>query len=123
VGTAVPLSQCADNSLDEFKVDGSYYWHNAVGLTVSAFETTGSTNPIIYGGYRTTRPDSSGWQLQLDGTPFGGRKSPFGPRINMRVGVQYTHYSRFNGARFNYDFSGRNARDNDTFRVFTWVAL
>lgn len=118
-----PLSQCADNSLDEFKVDGSYYWHDAVGLTVSAFDTTGSTNPIVYGGYRTMRPDSSGWQLQFDGTPFGGRKSPFGPRFNMRVGVQYTHYTRFNGARFNYDFSGRNAPDNDTFRVFTWVAF
>lgn len=121
--SAVPMSQCADNSLDEFKVDGSYYWHNAVGLTVSAFDITGSANPIIYGGYRTMRPDSSGWQLQLDGTPFGGRKSPFGPRFNMRVGVQYTHYTRFNGARFNYDFSGRNAPDNDMFRVFTWVAF
>ena len=120
---AVQLSQCADNSLDEFKVDGSYYWHNAVGLTVSAFDTTGSANPIIYGGYRTMRPDSSGWQLQLDGTPFGARKSPFGPRFNMRVGVQYIHYTRFNGARFNYDFTGRNAPDNDTFRVFTWVAF
>lgn len=118
-----PLADCAKNSLEEVHLDGSYYWHNAVGLTVSAFDTTGSTNPIIYGGYRTSRPDSSGWQLQLDGTPFGGRKSPFGPRFNMRVGVQYTHYTRFNGARFNYDFTGRNAPDNDTLRVFTWVAF
>lgn len=119
----VPLSQCARNKLDEFRIDGSYYWHNTVGLTVSAFDTTGSVNPILYSGYKTMRPDSAGYQLQLDGTPFGGRKSPFGPRFNMRVGVQYTHYTPFNGSRFNYDFSGRNAPDNDTFRMFTWVAF
>lgn len=118
-----PLSDCANNKLDEFRIDGSYYWRNAVGLTASGFETTGSTSPITYSGYRTMRPDSLGWQLQLDGTPFGRSNSPLGPRFNMRVGVQYTHYNRFNGSRFNYDFTGRNARDNDTVRVFTWVAF
>ena len=40
----------------------------------------------------------------------------------MRIGVQYTVYSKFNGARTNYDSAGANASDNNTFRVFTWVA-
>ena len=62
----VPLSECADNSLDEVHVDSSYYWHNAVGLTVSAFDVTGSTNPIIYGDFRAMRPNSSGLQFQID---------------------------------------------------------
>lgn len=118
-----PLSECAHNTLNEFHVDGSYYWHNAVGLTVSAFDVTGSKNPLIYPDFRTMRPNSSGLQFQLDGTPFGRGKSPFGPRFNMRVGVQYTIYTRFNGARRDFDFTGRNASDNNTLRVFTWVAF
>ena len=60
--------------------------------------------------------------LQLDGTPFGDGGSPLGPRFNMRVGVQYTAYSRFNGAAHNYDGAGANASDNNTLRVFTWFA-
>jgi len=32
----------------------------------------------------------------------------------MRVGLQYTGYSKFNGASSNYDGFGRNASDNDT---------
>jgi hypothetical protein len=118
-----PLSECADNKLNEFHVDGSYYWHNAVGLTVSAFDVTGSKNPLIYPDFRTMRPSSSGLQFQLDGTPFGRGKSPLGPRFNMRVGIQYTLYTRFNGARRDFDLTGRNASDNNTLRVFTWVAF
>jgi hypothetical protein len=69
------------------------------------------------------RPSSSGLQFQLDGTPFGRGKSPLGPRFNMRVGIQYTLYTRFNGARRDFDLTGRNASDNNTLRVFTWVAF
>jgi hypothetical protein len=69
------------------------------------------------------RPDNSGLQFQVDGTPFGRGKSPLGPRFNMRMGVQYTLYTRFNGAHLNYEDTGRNAADNNTLRVFTWVAF
>jgi hypothetical protein len=40
----------------------------------------------------------------------------------MRVGVQYTLYSRFDGAGKNFDGAGANASDNNTLRVFTWFA-
>ena len=40
----------------------------------------------------------------------------------MRVGVQYTAYFRFDGAGQNFDGFGRNASDNNTLRVFTWIA-
>ena len=118
-----PLSDCANNSLHEIRGDASYYWRNAVGLTVSPFHVGGSSNPIIYANNRTFRPNSTGVLFQFDGTPFGRGKSPFGPRFNMRVGVQYTVYTRFNGARFDYDGTGRNASDNNTLRVFTWAAF
>jgi len=37
------------------------------------------------------------------------------------VGAQYTAYFQFNGAARNFDGSGRNASDNNTFRVFSWI--
>ena len=44
-------------------------------------------------------------------------------RLNVRVGVQYTFYTQFNGAGSNFDFVGTNAADNNTLRVFTWFAF
>lgn len=119
----MPLSQCADDTLNEVRANGSYYWHDAIGATISAFDVSGSRNPLIYADNRTMRPNSSGIQLQLDGTLFGRGKSPLGPRPNVRVGVQYTIYSRFDGASHDFDGSGRNASDNNTLRVFTWIAF
>lgn len=60
--------------------------------------------------------------LQIDGTPFGAGKSPLGPRFNTRIGVQYTAYAMFDGAARDYDRLGHNAGDNNTLRVFAWVA-
>lgn len=119
----IPLSECADDTLNEVRADASYYWHDAIGFTVSPFSITGSANPVIYADNRTFKPNSSGVQFQVDGTPFGRGKSPLGPRFNMRVGVQYTVYSKFNGARRDFDGTGRDASDNNTLRVFTWVAF
>jgi hypothetical protein len=60
--------------------------------------------------------------LQLDATPWGDGKSPLGRRFNTRVGVQYTAYTRFNGARDNWDDAGSNAADNNALRLFIWSA-
>ena len=114
---------CSDNSLSDLRADASYYWRNKVGATVAVFDTYGPANPILYADNRTFKPDSSGVTLQLDGTPFGGSGSPLGPRFNVRVGVQYTIYARFDGAGTNYDGAGAKASDNNTVRVFSWVAF
>ena len=118
-----PLSDCADGTLNEVRADASYYWHNAIGASIGAFNLNGSRNPAIYGDNRTFRPNSSGFQFQVDGTPFGQSSSPLGPRFNMRVGIQYTAFTRFDGARSNYDNTGRRASDNNTLRIFSWLAF
>jgi hypothetical protein len=120
-GVACPTSI----SLNDVRVDASYYWRNKIGATVQVFNTTASANPFVFGnvdGFRTNRPDSTGVTLQLDGTPFGAGTSPLGPRFNMRLGVQYTFYTEFNGAASNWDGAGAKASDNNSFRVFTWIA-
>jgi hypothetical protein len=115
-------SDCARNDLDDLRLDASYYWRNQIGVTAGAFDTFGSANPVLHADNRTLRPNSSGLVFQVDGTPFGGGSQP-ARRINLRVGVQYTHYLQFDGAARNFDGSGRNASDNDTLRVFTWLAF
>lgn len=118
-----PLRTCANGSLNEVRGDISYYWRNKIGATIGAFDITGRRNASLYSGNRIDRPDSTGLLLQLDGTPFSGPNSPFGTRFATRVGIQYTAYSRFDGAKLDYDGTGRNASDNNTIRVFTWVAF
>jgi hypothetical protein len=112
----------ARQTLEDLRVDASYYWRNKVGFTLGAFDTWGTTDATLYGGVPMPRPNSSGLLLQLDGTPFGAGGSPLGKRFNMRVGVQYTNYFSFDGAGANYDGLGRGAADNNTVRVFTWIA-
>jgi hypothetical protein len=117
---AASPGRCAHGDLSDIRGDVSYYWRDKIGATVAVFDTTGSANPTLYAGNRTFRPDSTGVMVQLDGTPFGA--APLLKRFNMRVGVQYTAYTRFNGAGSNWDGAGAKASDNNTLRVFTWIA-
>jgi hypothetical protein len=39
------------------------------------------------------------------------------------VGIQYTHYGKFNGRRHNFDGAGANAADNNVLRMFSWIAF
>jgi hypothetical protein len=113
------------NTLEEFEADLSYYWHNQIGFTVGYFSNWGSADALLYAGNRTVRPDSAGFILQLDGTPFGSGDtvSFFGNHLNLRVGLQYRLFTQFDGAASNFDGAGSNSSGNDTFRIFTWVAL
>jgi hypothetical protein len=109
-------------SLNDLRADVSYYWRNKIGLTVAGFDTFGSANQVIHASNRTFKPDSTGVMLQLDATPFGGLPQPE-RRPNLRVGVQYTIYTRFNGAGANFDGAGGRASGQNTLRVFTWIAF
>jgi len=112
-----------NDTLNDFRVDASYYWQNMIGGTVQVFNTWGSTDPLLYAGNSTFKPDSTGVVFQVDGTPFGVTPSSLGRRFNIRVGLQYTLYTKFNGAASNFNGLGRNASDNDALRVFVWLAM
>ncbi len=125
-GTADPggvlAAGCGHSDLNDLRLDASYYWRDKIGLTLGAFDTFGSANPTLYPDNRTFKPDSTGVTVQLDGTPFGGASQPL-RRLNMRLGLQYTIYTRFDGARRDFDGAGRNASANNTLRFFTWFAF
>ncbi len=111
------------NTLNDLRFDASYYWQNKIGGTVQFFRTWGTADSLLYAGNSTLRPDSSGYVFQIDFTPFGATDAPLGGRFSTRMGVQYFLFTKFNGAKSNYDGLGRNASDNNTVRLFIWFAI
>ena len=114
---------CAKVTLNEWRGVLGYSWHNKIGASISGFSITGTGNPALYAGNATSSPNSNGVTGQLDYTPWSAGNSPLGIRANVRLGMQYTAYGKFNGAWHNYDGSNSNAADNNTLRFFTWVAF
>ena len=116
--------------LNSFIANASYYYNRSYGATVGAFSTNGSSDYTLYaqdpvgdlGAYKNGRPNSSGYILQADWTPFGKTDSFLFPYINARLGAQYTHYIHFNGGGADYTGDGRSANKNDTFLLFLWLA-
>jgi hypothetical protein len=68
-------------------------------------------------------PDSRGYIAKLEWVPFGKIGSFASPWVNVRMGLQYTGYWRFNGGSGNYDGSGRSARDNNSLFLYSWFAF
>jgi hypothetical protein len=118
----------ADNSLEFFSVDLSYAYQRTWVASINEFTTTGDTDATLYApgslsGSNNGSPDSNGYRLQLEYVPFGKLDSYARPWLNLRLGLQYTGYSKFNGGTSNYDGSGRSAHDNDTMFAFFWVII
>jgi len=44
-------------------------------------------------------------------------------RSNVKLSLQYTLYSHFDGGRRNYDGLGHNAADNNTLYLEAWIAF
>lgn len=116
------------HTLNSARASVSYYRQNTYGLTGALFDSWGTRDTGLFeeeedGGSRTGKPNTSGFILQADWTPFGKENSPLNPWLNLRLGIQYTGYFKFNGARHDYDGSGRNASDNNTLFAFADVAF
>jgi hypothetical protein len=125
---ALGLTANSKDSLNEFKANVSWYHDKTYGLTAGVFSTTGSADPVLYpvediSGSRIGVPDTRGYVLQADWTPFGKEDSFASPWANLRLGLQYTGYTKFNGASNNYDGAGRKASDNNTLFLFSWIAF
>jgi hypothetical protein len=111
-------------SLNQFKLSASYHFRQTYGVTASRFATHGSRDATLYGdGFAGGSPDTSGYILQADWTPFGKENSWGAPWANLRLGAQYTWYNKFNGTGHNYDGNGRNAGDNNTLFLSAWLSF
>jgi hypothetical protein len=55
--------------------------------------------------------------------PLGKLHSWGRPWVNLRIGLQYTGYLRFNGGASNYDGFGGSASQNNSLFLFSWMAF
>ena len=106
----------AANHLNSLKFDGTYHWTNKFTATGALFSTTGKTDPLLYApapltGSNNGSPNTRGYIAQF----------AFWPVQNIDLSVNYTGYTKFNGASTNYDGANRNASDNNTVYVALWL--
>lgn len=99
-----------DNHLNTWAINAQYYWYERFGPSLGYFNTTGSSDALLYPDSVNGSPDSSGWILQWT----------YLPAQNVQLGAQYTLYNKFDGSSSNYDGTGRSASDNDTLYLFAW---
>jgi hypothetical protein len=104
--------------LNNEKLDTTYHWASKYSATGAYFSTTGSADSLLYApaaltGSNNGSPNSSGLTGQFS----------YWPWQNLDLSVGYTGYTKFNGAKTNYDGSGRNASDNNTLYITLWLVL
>ena len=112
------------NHLRSFRTKATYYYDQTYGATAGYFNINGTPDPLLFSESVTTAsPYSHGWIGELDYIPFSHGGPSFWPWLNMKLGVQYIWYNKFNGASSNFDGAGRNAHDNNTLFLFGWLAF
>jgi hypothetical protein len=115
-----------DHTLDQIRVSGTYYYRQTYGVTVAWQKTWGTADPVLYApapltGSANGKPNSNEFIFEADYVPFGKADSWAGPWVNLKLGIQYTLYTQFNGGGSNYDGFGRNAGDNNALYLFAWM--
>jgi len=115
------------NTLNTFRGLASLAYGNdhRVVLTAQYFDTKGSSDPQLYSGLFSqfdpnstpqTDPNSNGYIFEIAYIPFISSQSPVYPWANMRVGLQYTYYNRFDGDTV-------FAKNNNTLFGYIWFAM
>jgi hypothetical protein len=115
------------NTLNTLRGEASlaYGNDNRVVLTTQYFNTKGSTDAQLYSGLVSqfdptgtaqANPDSNGYVFEIAYIPFISSQAPGWPWANMRVGLQYTYYNKFDGDTV-------FAHDNNTLFGYIWFAM
>jgi hypothetical protein len=112
----------ATNDLTTSRLWATYYWRRRLGGTIGVFSTSGTSDTGLYPGSpdgllgvvtsASGSPNTRGWMAEVNYLPW----------LNAKLSVQYTAYTKFNGARTNYDGVGRNASDNNSLYFLLWFA-
>ena len=121
-------SDNATNHLNALEIDASYAYRQTWNAGVGVFDVSGGRDATLHGpgqfsGSNNGSPDTRGYTLMFECVPLGKMQSWGRPWVNLRVGVQYTGYLRFNGGTSNYDGFGRSASQNNSLFLFSWMAF
>ena len=136
-GVTPVAAYSSSDRLNVLRSKFSYIYRAKYGGSLSFFNQTGTANTLNQtsgfdsnGQITSTDPLGTGITSTRVGGNLSGNPATRGwtyeafwmPIQNVRVGVQYTTYSLFNGAASNYDGFGRNAGDNNTVLLYVWGA-
>lgn len=125
------------DSLRSFKASLGYVYDRTYSVTAQYFNVTGTTDLAAYGPAYGS-PNGSGFIVDLAYLPFSKGGPSQWPWLNMRIGLNYTHYFKINGAAKNFDciayipgnclgptgnWVGHNANWNDTLLAYAWIAF
>lgn len=110
-GDVTGIATNPTNTLNSLRVKGTYIYQARYGTSLSYFSTTGTADPTLYPTPSAT-PTVRAIMPEIFWLPIQ----------NIRVGLQYYAYQKFDGARTNYDGNGRSARDNNTAFLYFWGA-
>ena len=135
-GNPLPNTNASDtNHLVRGKL--TYVYQAKYGASAGFFNLTGSSNTAyltagLDPGTLTINPDPAALAPStrlVDGNRSANPATRgltleafWSPLQYLRIGAQYTAYSRVAGLSKNYDGFGRNASDNNSLFVYTWVA-
>ena len=114
------LADNSNNNLRSLNASVSYIYDSTWSLTAGRVSVGGTADATLYGTF-TGSPNSAGYIFELAYLPFSHGGPSFWPWLNFRVGLQYTHWNKFDGATTNIDGMGRNANDNNTFFAYIWT--
>lgn len=109
----------ADQTLSTARASVAFLPSEKYSFTFGYFQTSGSSDELLYAsapvfGSANGSPNTAGAIGEFN----------FNAWLNTRLGLQYTAFTRFNGASQQYDTNrGRNAADNNTLFLYTWWAF
>lgn len=116
-------------NLDQIRANAAYWFQNTYGFTFGWQKTWGPANPVLFTpapvkGSANGKPNSNAFIFEADWVPFGKEDSWLRPLANLKLGIQYTAYTQFNGGNKGYDgVTNRSAGDNNTLFIFGWLAF
>ena len=111
----------ATNSHDVLRTlnaSASYIYDQTWSFTAGRFSVGGTADAALYGTF-TGSPNSAGWITEIAYLPFMHGGPAFWPWLNLRIGLQYTLFNKFDGATTNFNGVGRNAHNNNTIFLYS----
>jgi hypothetical protein len=115
------MTSNASTLLRTFRADVRYSYKRQWGGGLQYFQTRGDADFLRYNdgemmampvmGSANGSPNNKGWVAELN----------FLPRQDIKFALRYTGYMQFNGASNNYDGFGRDANDNNSLYLLTWL--
>ncbi len=112
------LAAFPNHHLNTEHLDAIYHFGNKYAATFGVFNTTGTTDPLLFP------------QAAVTGSASGDPRSrgyianaSYWPVQNVQLALQYTGYLKFNGGGNNYDGAGRNASGNNSLYMLLWLVF